>query len=129
MPYSLETLEFDKLLELIAWGSETALGRERILAIRPFTDRAELDRVLTVLDEALTLDIESRLPWSFSGLQDPSDAVATLAIRNAVLEPLTMLDLAAVCEGVLTARSRASGPERRGPRTLVHGRAGAADSR
>ena len=46
MPYSLETLEFHRLLELVARNAQTPMGRERILALSPLTSRLELESSL-----------------------------------------------------------------------------------
>ncbi|HEY2866556.1 MAG TPA: Smr/MutS family protein, partial [Pyrinomonadaceae bacterium] len=48
---------------------------------------------------------EKQVSWSFSGLEDPSDAVATLKIRNATLDATLLLEIARVCNQALFARS------------------------
>ena len=104
MSYSLETLEFDRLLELVARNAQTPMGARRIKDVRPLTDRIELANLLTALDETMAL-AEKQVTWSFSGLADPSEAVAILRIENAALEPNIMLEIARVCSQALFARS------------------------
>ena len=105
MSYSLDTLEFHRLLELVACNAQTPTGRERILALGPMTSRLELESSLAAINETIALAEEKQVTWSFSGLEDPSDAVAILKIRNATLEPGLLLEIARVCNQALFARS------------------------
>jgi len=105
MSYSLDTLEFHRLLELVARNAQTPTGRERILALGPMTSRLELESSLAAINETIALAEEKQVTWSFSGLEDPSDAVAILKIRNATLEPGLLLEIARVCNQALFARS------------------------
>ena len=105
MSYSLETLEFERLLELVSRNAQTPMGVERFAALRPFTDRRALEAALAAITETILLNEEKQVTWSFSGLEDPSDAVAILKIHNATLEPLRMLEIARVCTQALFARS------------------------
>ncbi len=105
MSFSLDTLEFAKLLDLVAAHAGTPMGRDRILASLPFENRNELDRSLAAITETISLNEEKQVTWSFSGLDDPSNAVAILKIRNAALEPNTMLEISRVCTQALFARS------------------------
>jgi DNA mismatch repair protein MutS2 len=117
LSYSRETLEFDRLLGLVARNAQTPMGRERIFALAPLTDRRSLDRALAEIKETFMLGEEKQVTWSFSGLEDPSDAVAVLKIRNASLEPTLLLEIARVCNQALFARSSIQ-PEKDIARTL-----------
>src|SRR5687767_10267487 len=105
MAYSLETLEYSKLLELVSRNTQTPMGEERFADLRPLTSRAELERCLAAISETISLNEEKQVRWSFSGLQDPSDAVAILKIQNATLEPTLLLEVSRVCNQALFARS------------------------
>ncbi len=105
MSYSLETLEFGRLLELVARNAQTPMGRERIMSLRPLTSRRDLDNALAAVSETIDINEDRQVSWSFSGLGDPSDAVAILRIQNAALEPHSMLEVARVCTQALFARS------------------------
>jgi len=105
MTYSLDTLEFPRLLDLVARYAQTPMGAERIENLRPLTSRLELDNALEAIRETIALSEEKQVSWSFSGLDDPSDAVALLNIQNAALEPNTLLEMARVCSQALFARS------------------------
>ncbi len=105
MSYSLETLEYSRLLELVSRHAQTPMGEVRFAELRPYTDRSALERALSAVTEMIQLNEEKQVSWSFSGLQDPSDAVAILKIRNATLEPNLLLEIARVCNQALFARS------------------------
>ena len=105
MSFSLETLEFAKLLDLVAAHAGTPMGHDRVVELHSFENRHELDRSLAAITETIALNEEKQVTWSFSGLDDPSNAVAILKIRNAALEPNTMLEISRVCTQALFARS------------------------
>jgi len=105
MSFSLDTLEYEKLLELVSRNAQTPMGIERFADLRPKTNRFELDSDLAAIAEAVLLNEEKQVTWSFSGLEDPSDAVAILKIKNATLEPNLLLGIARVCNQALFARS------------------------
>lgn len=117
MSFSLETLEFARLLELVARNAQTPMGAERVVALRPFENRRELDAALGAITETIQLNEDKQVSWSFSGLEDPSDAVAILKIKNATLEPTRLLEIARVCNQALFARS-ALQPEKESAPTL-----------
>jgi DNA mismatch repair protein MutS2 len=105
MSYSLETLEFGKLLDLVGRNAQTPMGHERILELRPFSNKRDLENALASIAETIALNEVKQVTWSFSGLEDPSDAVAILRIKNATLEPTLLLELSRVCNQALFARS------------------------
>ncbi|MBX7056386.1 MAG: Smr/MutS family protein [Pyrinomonadaceae bacterium] len=105
MSYSLETLEYHRLLELVSRNAQTPMGVERFAALRPFADRLALASSLEAISETIALNEEKQVSWSFSGIGDPSDAVAILRINNATLEPSLLLEIAKVCSQALFVRS------------------------
>jgi DNA mismatch repair protein MutS2 len=117
MSYSLDTLEFSRLLDLVGRNAQTPMGRERLGDLQPFTSRAELDDALAAIAETISLGEEKQVSWSFSGVEDPSDALAVLRIRNATLEATSLLELARVCTQALMVRA-ALQPEREFAPTL-----------
>src|SRR5258708_19923165 len=117
MSYSLETLEYARLLELVGHHALTPMGVERFAGLRPLENRRELDDALAASTETIVLNEEKQVSWSFSGLEDPSDAVAILNIQNASLEPNRMLEIARVCSQALFARSSIQ-PQKQTPPTL-----------
>ena len=109
--FSLATLEYEKLLALVARNAQTPMGEARFADLRPLTSRLDLEKNLRAIAETILLNEEKQVSWSFSGLEDPSDAVAILRIKGATLEPLTMLEIVRVCNQALFARSAIS-PEK-----------------
>ncbi|MEO6049873.1 MAG: Smr/MutS family protein [Pyrinomonadaceae bacterium] len=105
MSSSLETLEYAKLLELVSRHAQTPMGVERFALLRPLATRRALDGSLAAITETIALNEEKQVSWSFSGLEDPSDAAAILKIKNASLEPKLMLEISRVCASALFARS------------------------
>ncbi len=105
MSLSLDTLEYSKLLELVSRNAQTPMGEARFADLRPITNKAELERDLAAVSETIVLNEEKQVSWSFSGLQDPSDAVAILKIKNATLEPTLLLEITRVCNQAIFARS------------------------
>ena len=105
MSFSLETLEYEKLLELVSRHAQTPMGEERFADLRPRTSRAELESDLAAIAETVLLNEEKQVSWLFSELNDPTNAVAILKIRNATLEPHLLLELSRVCNQAIFARS------------------------
>ena len=102
---SLTTLEYEKMLALVGRNAQTPMGKARFAELRPLTSKLELEKSLAAVSETINLNEVKQVSWSFSGLEDPSDAVAILRIRNATLEPTLMLEVTRVCNQALFARS------------------------
>ena len=117
MAFSLETLEYAKLLELVSRHAQTPMGVERFADLRPIEARAELDDALKAIAETIHLNEEKQITWSFSGLEDPTAAVAILRIKNTALEPNLLLEISRTCTQALFARS-AIQPEKDSAPTL-----------
>jgi DNA mismatch repair protein MutS2 len=115
--FSLATLEYEKLLALVAHHAQTPMGEARFADLRPLTSRLELEKELKAISETIFLNEEKQVSWSFSGLEDPSDAVAILRIKGATLDPLLMLEVVRVCNQALFARSAVQ-PEKESAPTL-----------
>jgi DNA mismatch repair protein MutS2 len=113
---SLTTLEYGKLLALVARHAQTPMGKARLENLQPLTSRLELDANLQAASEMISL-AQRDVNWSFSELPDPSDAVAVLRIKNATLDPLSLLEITRLCNQALFARSVIS-PEKDAAPTL-----------
>ncbi|CAN5615069.1 hypothetical protein BH18ACI3_BH18ACI3_10970 [soil metagenome] len=105
MSYSLETLEYEKLLQIVSRNAQTPMGEDRFAGLRPLTSKADIERQLSAISETIRLNEEKQVSWSFSGLQDPGDAVTILRIRNATLEPNLLLEVSRICSQALFVRS------------------------
>ena len=113
---SLTTLEYGKLLALVARHAQTTMGRARLENLQPLTNRLELERDLRAIAETFQLN-EKQISWRFSELPDPSDAVSVLRIKNATLDPVSLLEITRLCNQALFARSVIS-PEKESAPTL-----------
>jgi DNA mismatch repair protein MutS2 len=101
---SLTTLEYGKLLALVARHAQTPMGRARLENLQPLTGRLELEKDLRAVAETFELG-EKQVSWRFSELADPTDAIAVLKIKNATLYPTTLLEITRLCNQALFARS------------------------
>ena len=101
--YSLETLQYQQLLELFVRHCRTPLGADRFAEIRPHTSRLALKRDLDAVAEGLFLSKEDA-GWYFSELADPTDSIAILKISNASIEPGRLLELSKMLSQALEAK-------------------------
>ena len=60
---SLTTLEYGKLLTLFERYAQTPMGKARLLALQPLTNRLELERDLRAIAETIFLNEEKQLVW------------------------------------------------------------------
>ncbi len=101
---SLTTLEYGKLLALVARHAQTPMGKSRLENLQPLTGRLELEKDLRAVAETFEL-AEKQVSWRFSELADPTDAFAVLKIKNAALDPHSLLEITRLCNQALFARS------------------------
>ena len=113
---SLTTLEYGKMLALVARYANTPMGRDALEDLQPLTNRRQLENDLRAIDETLAL-IQKDVNWSFSEIFEPSEAIAVLKIQNAALDPLALLEITRLCNQALFARS-AIAPEKDSAPTL-----------
>lgn len=102
---SFQILQYDELRALVGRGAQTPLGRRRVGEMAPFTGPEELQAALRSVAEFSWLAGRSSSPASFSGVADPSEALASLRIGGMALDALTMLQLARLCGQALFARA------------------------
>lgn len=114
---SLTTLEYGKLLTLFERHAQTPMGKARLLALQPLSNRLELEKDLKAVTETIFLNEEKQTSWRFSDVFEPTNAIAVLRIRNATLEPLSLLEVTRLCNQALFARSSIA-PEKESVPTL-----------
>jgi DNA mismatch repair protein MutS2 len=102
-PQAFDTLEFDALRALVRRGAQTAMGRARIETLAPRADLSQLQRELTAVAESVELRTRGAR-FSFDGIADTTDSIARLRIEGTALDPLSLLDLARLCERAMDAR-------------------------
>ncbi|HUF76870.1 MAG TPA: endonuclease MutS2 [Longimicrobiales bacterium] len=84
--HALEVLELGRVLESVARRASSVLGRERILALRPRTARADIVAELARVSAVMGF-LEERPDWGLGSLPDARGALGQLATEGAVLEP------------------------------------------
>lgn len=90
---TLERLEFNKIIEMLAQNATFSLGREMCLELRPSTDFNEVLRYQKETAEASTIyRKEPDLP--LGGMRDTRGALRKVAI-GAILEPAELQNIAA----------------------------------
>ena len=101
--FSTETLQFEKLLNLVARNAQTPMGKDFVLGIRPLSNRRELERDLSLIEEAFALKQEE-VVWNFSELIEPGAVIALLKIKNSAIEPTILRELARLLSQALFAK-------------------------
>jgi len=103
--YSVTTLEFNTVLELVARETQTAGGRSLALDLTPSSDKNIIESAHSAVEESLYLKRERDLDWNFAGMDDPSTALSILAVSGAVAEGQMLLLIADICSRAVSARS------------------------
>lgn len=97
-------LEYPELRGLIKRNAQTPMGQERVDALRPLDDRAELSKQLAALNEVVTLR-KRGATWTFSDVGDPAEKIALLRVSGSVLDAISILELKSLSEQAMSARS------------------------
>ncbi len=79
--HALDVLEFERVLERIARRASCALGRARILALRPSHDREDIVRELARVDAAMRF-VAERPDWGLGTIPDVVGALDQLGTRG-----------------------------------------------
>ncbi len=87
----LVTLEFPKVLEILAKYTSFSAGREMALALRPAIESQEIRERLETTSEARAF-LEARPTTSLGGAHDVRPQLHA-ALRGAILPPLELLDI------------------------------------
>jgi len=92
-----ETLEFRKLIEIVAGFATCAPGRRAIQALELRQDREALAAEFALIREAVAY-LRSGAELGFGSLADPQDWLARLAVPAAVLSSAELLDAVSLIE-------------------------------
>src|SRR5215208_2439995 len=98
------TLEYEGARALVRRYAQTPVGRARAEELEPLASVEEVRRALRAVSECVELRARGAR-WSFSELDDPSEALARLRIEGTILDPLVLLELARLCEQAADARA------------------------
>ena len=104
---SIRTLELPRVLERLADQTVTEEGKERCLALRPMTDRDDVQRALDETTAAVNMTTLRGSP-SFSGVR-PVGASLQRANMGGALNTRELLDIAAVLRAVRQGVRRGRG--------------------
>jgi DNA mismatch repair protein MutS2 len=88
----VETLEFPRLLDVLAGHARSELGKEIVWALHPTTDRGAIEHGLDVVEELMALASEAgRLPTS--DVPRIAPAIAMAAPEGAALEATSLVEI------------------------------------
>jgi DNA mismatch repair protein MutS2 len=90
--HTIETLEMDALLALLARHVQTPLGRTLISKLKPTADRMALERALDLTSECVQL-LDSGQGFGLAGVEDPEPSFVLLQVEGTMLDPRHVLDL------------------------------------
>lgn len=86
------TLELNALLQLLARHVQTPLGRKKVLALTPSTDRDWICRELQRTSECVDY-LTTGGAFGLGEISDPEESLAQLQINGTILEPQELLAL------------------------------------
>jgi DNA mismatch repair protein MutS2 len=101
---AFQTLEYEGARALVRRYAQTPMGRVRAEGLAPLASVEAVRRALRAVSECVEMRARGAR-WSFSELSDPEEALARLRIEGTILEPLTLLELARLCEQGSDARA------------------------
>ena len=89
---TFKTLDLEALVGLLARHVQTPLGRKRVRALVPSTDRDHINGELDRTTECVNY-LSTGGAFGLSDLADPEDSMAELQVQGTSLEPLQILAL------------------------------------
>jgi DNA mismatch repair protein MutS2 len=89
---TFKTLDLAALVGLLARHVQTPLGRKRVMALVPSTDRDRINSELDRTTECVNY-LSTGGAFGLSDLADPEDSMAELQVQGTSLEPLQILAL------------------------------------
>ena len=94
---TLELIEFDQVLEIVAGFAQNSLGRRRVQQIEPLGDFGLVKSRLETLSEAVRyLELAAKI--DLGHLPDPEAVEAVLENRDSVLSPNELLEVSVFLE-------------------------------
>jgi DNA mismatch repair protein MutS2 len=103
-PAVLRTLEFDRIVDAVCGFAVTPMGRERLAALAPSTDRSLVAASLAATSEAVVY-LGRHGQFALRPAADVPLILSTLEVDGQLLEPGQLLALAAFLESVDDTRS------------------------
>ncbi|HVF90736.1 MAG TPA: endonuclease MutS2, partial [Blastocatellia bacterium] len=106
---TINTLELDALVALLARHVQSPLGRRRALALRPSTDRAWIKRELDLTSESVNY-LATGGAFGLGEISDPEQWIEQLQVVGTSLEPLQILSLQSLVSVALDLRGQFTEP-------------------
>jgi DNA mismatch repair protein MutS2 len=101
--HTIEILEYDKVLALVARYASTDAGRRRLLATRPLDDRLQVVNRLTMVSESKSLS-EWGKSLPVEGVYDIGGAISRSRVAGAVLDAGSLLRIGLTARAARVAR-------------------------
>lgn len=101
--HALRLLEFPHALELIARRATSALGAERIRALRPLADRDAAEEALAATEDMVSFRLRTA-DWSPPPIPDVRAALRRLAIEGSVLDEASLAGMSVLLSSSRRAR-------------------------
>ena len=105
---TLRVLDFPLLVDSIAGQTQTVMGRERLLAVTPTTDRDELEDRHRLAAESRAW-IASNGPLSLGGAEPLGEHLRQVTVAGTVLETASLLAVARTAKVASAVRRRLAG--------------------
>ncbi len=104
---AIQTLEYTKILKMLAECAATQGAKEMALASRPEEEPEHIRKKLSQTTDAKRLSAEKGAPY-FKNIKDITPAVDR-AVKGAMLSPKELLEIASLLEGVVALCDYSSG--------------------
>ena len=101
--HALRLLEFPRALELVASRAGSSLGAERVRALRPLSDRDDVEEALAAADDMVTFLLRTS-EWAPPPIPDARGALRRLDVEGSVLDEAGLRDLAILLSSSRRAR-------------------------
>jgi len=118
--WSLDLLEYESLRALLRREVHSPMGRERLDALAPHTDRAELEASLADVEEAIRYVRYGETSVRFTNLADPTVTLQKLRIEGAILEATEIYALASLLDRARDLRTAILAVAESYPRLAAH---------
>ncbi len=113
-PHALGVLEYREVMATVAGRALCALGRDRVLALTPGTDRASIQAELEKVDQVRRFAQRAR-DWTPPEIPDARPGLKRLALDGSVLDPRELYLLAQLLRAGTGALGGSGGGQRGAP--------------
>lgn len=104
---TLKTLDFESLVSLLARHVQSPLGRKRVIALLPSSDRAHIDRELDRTTECANY-LSTGGAFGLGEIEDPEESLSELQVEGTSLDPQQVLALQRIIGAGMDVRAQFS---------------------